>query len=158
MIEREMPEVAAPFIRVGQKTKVIDQTFRDAQAAAEQRIEQAVAMTPGASKEDFSEMKLTNYKSNMVEGEPAVNMPQPSQEFMQNVNRLQNAGVPVMQNGGMQLTGQAPAYSAATRAGIEPNAGARAMNRVRSMHASQGHVTTSNPALETQQPGYVPRT
>jgi hypothetical protein len=37
---------------------------------------------------------------------------------------------------------------------IMPNAGARAMNAVRSAHAAAGGTITDTPALETQQPGY----
>lgn len=59
---------------------------------------------------------------------------------------------------------QGMALSPAVQSGVYPNAGLRAMNQVRDAHAgfvaSTGHrasVTTSLPALETQQPGYRPR-
>lgn len=40
---------------------------------------------------------------------------------------------------------------------IEPNAGARAMRAVKTLHGSRGFSTTDVPALETQMPGYRPR-
>lgn len=157
--------VAAPYIALkgGAYAKAVDSVYEDSVAAADRRIEAAVAMTPGSSKEDFASLKITDFRSNMVEGERAVNMPQPSQEFYRNVTALQNAGVPVQQNGGMLLTGQAQQYSASTRSGPEPNAGARAMSRLRSAHVSNldpriKNAVSSVPAIETQQPGYTPRT
>lgn len=159
----EKNEVAAPYIALkgGAHARAVDQVYRDAERASEARIDAAVAMTPGASREDFSVLKITDYKANMTEGEAAVPMPQPSREFTQNVAALQNAGIPV-HNGGIDISGQIPAFSAQTRSGPFPNAGAQAMDRLRGAH--RGNVDprmntpiSSLPALETQAPGYVPR-
>lgn len=162
MSEEQKGRVAAPFLALkgGQYAKAVDQVYRDAERSSEARIEQAVAMTPGATKDDFSALKVTNYSTNMVEGESAVKL-QPSQEFQRNAATLQQAGVPI-QNGGMNLTGQHQMFSSQVRTGPEPNAGVRALDRLRSAH--RGNVdprmntpVSSLPALETQQPGYVPR-
>lgn len=162
--QKEMPEVAAPFIQLqgGARTKSIDKVYRDAEAAAESRMEQAAAMTPGASKSDFAGLKVSDYRSGMVEGESAVPMPTPSREFTDNVARLKSAGVPVQSNNGVDLSGQVAAFSNQTRMGPEPNAGVRAMDRLRAVH--KGNVDprmrtpiSSLPALETQNPNYVAR-
>lgn len=155
--------VSAPYIALkgGAYAKSVDKVYRDAEAASEVRMEQAAAMTPGASKSDFSALKITDYKP-MVEGESAVRMPQPSEEFNRNVAALQSAGVAVQQNGGIELSGQVQAFSNQTRVGPEPNAGVRAMDRLRTVHRSNvdprmSTPISSIPALETQRPGYVPR-
>jgi len=158
-------EVAMPalFLHGGARTRSIDKVYRDAEAASEVRIEEAAAMTPGAQRSDFSELKVTDFRSNMVEGETAVAIPQTSQEFQRHVSNLKSAGQQMTPNGGMVLTGQAQAYSAQTRTGPEPNAGARAMSRLRTIHASKvdprmNGAVSSLPALETTQPGYQSRT
>lgn len=162
--QKKMPEVAAPFIQLqgGARTKSIDKVYRDAEAASESRMEQAAAMTPGASKSDFSNLKVTDYRSGMIEGESAVPMPKTSREFNDNINKLQNGGIPVQPNNAIDLSGQVAAFSNQTRVGPEPNAGVRAMDRLRAVH--KGNVDprmrtpiSSLPALETQSPNYVPR-
>ncbi len=162
--QKKMPEVAAPFIQLqgGARTRSIDKVYRDAEAASEARMEQAAAMTPGASKSDFASLKVTDYRPGMVEGESAVPMPTPSREFTDNVARLKSAGVPVQSNNGVDLSGQVAAFSNQTRVGPEPNAGVRAMDRLRAVHKTNVDPRmrtpiSSLPALETQNPNYVPR-
>lgn len=167
----EKNAVSAPYIALkgGETARVIDKVYRDAEAAAEARIDQAVAMTPGSTREDFAQLKVTDYRPNMVEGEAAVRPPQVSQEFKNHVDMLRSAPpAPAMAhhgvtpNGMIQLNGQAQQYSAMTQAGPEPNAGAKAMKRVRATHAERvdprmNHAISDIPALETQAPGYLPR-
>jgi len=161
LMDRTKPEVAAPFIGLSARTRSIDRVYNDAVAASERRIEQAVAMTPGSSKEDFAHLKITDYRSGH-EGEPAVAMPQPSQVFQQNIAALQSGGVQTSGAGIVDISGQTQAFSHATRIGDTPNAGIRALDRLRGVH--RGNIDprmntpiSSLPALETQSPTYVPR-
>ena len=136
---KEMPEVAAPFIPLkgGAHSKAIDAVYRNAETSAEARIEQAVAMTPGSSREDFAHLKVTDYRPNMVEGEPAVRMPETSREFKQNVAALQSGGHTVHGAGVMDISAAMPQFAAATKTGPSPNAGDRARQRLRDMHAKR---------------------
>lgn len=167
----EKNEVSAPYIalRGGAVARTVDKVYRDAEAASLERIDQAVAMTPGSTREDFAQLKVTDYRSGMVEGDAAVRPPQVSREFQQHVDMLRSAPpAPTLQhhgvtpNGMLQLNGQAQAYSAMTQSGPEPNAGAKAMQRVRRAHAERVDPRMNNPvsdipALETTVPGYVHR-
>lgn len=160
----EKNEVAAPYLALkgGAFAKSVDQVYKDSERGAEARIEAAVAATPGSSKDDFAALKITDFRSNMVEGEAAAKMPEPSKEFTRNVAALQSGGVPVQQNGMMDLSGQTAAFSQSSRTGPEPNAGVRAMDRLRNMHKNNvdprmNTPISSIPALETQNPNYTPR-
>lgn len=161
--QKEMPEVAAPalFLMGGERTRVIDKVYTDAEKASEVRMERAAEMTPGAQKSDFADLKITNYRSGMGEGESAVPAPQVSKEFANNVAALKSGGVQV-QNNMVDLSGQTAAFSTQTRSGPEPNAGVRAMDRLRGAHRNNvdprmNGAISSIPALETQSPTYVPR-
>lgn len=165
------PQVAAPYLALkgGEHSRVVDKVYRDAEAASLQRIDEAVAMTPGSSREDFAQLKVTDYQAGMGEGDAAVRAPKVSPEFARHVEMLRAAPqAPTMAhngitpNGMIQLNGQAAQFSAATQTGPEPNAGAKAMQRVRRAHA--GHVDprmnnpiSEIPALEAVAPGYVQR-
>lgn len=163
------PEVAAPYIALkgGAYAKSVDNVYREAEMASEARMEMAAAMTPGATKEDFSGLKLTDYRSGMTQGETAIKMPEPSREFTQNLDNVAqfNKSIAPAQQIPMHYNqpGQAAAYSAQTRSGPYPNAGLRAMERVKAVHKAnvdpriQGTAISDTPALETRHPTYQRR-
>jgi ribosomal protein S27AE len=107
----------------------------------------------GLSAEEANVMRDTNHRDGLREGDtsfaPVVN----------DVSRMVDANPHAL--GFQGGAAQGVALSPQVQAGAFPNAGLRAMEQVRAAHqglvSSTGHkatVTSSLPALETQQPGY----
>lgn len=115
-------EVAAPYLALkgGAYKQAVDDVYRAAERTAEERIDQAVAMTPGSSRSDFSDLKVTNFRANMVEGESAAPpLPASAQQLQSHFSTA-----PLNQ------------FAGGTRSGPEPNKGVKVMDRVRSGHSN----------------------
>lgn len=137
--------ISSPGLLRKGAAKNVDGIYRAEEEASKARAE--MAMNLGATQEDANNIKLTNQRDNLREGDTAyvpVDNPvsrameaQPNFGFSQGANGL----------GYSQM-----AHSTAKP--TERNAGARAASSLKAFHQAQGHVTSDAPALETQQPGY----
>jgi DNA-directed RNA polymerase subunit RPC12/RpoP len=149
--EAEYPAaVVSPAIRRPIAANV-DNMIRGMEDGAQHRANIAMEQY-GLSTEEANQMKITNLKD-AREGEIAA-MP---------VNNAVTAAIDSNpQAYGFQGgAAQGAALSPYVQAGPFPNAGLAAMNQIRQEHSAlvqrSGHqavVSTSSPALETQQPGY----
>lgn len=143
-----MPRIATAL------AKGVDATYRAAEDGAEFRAQMAQEM--GLDKEAADSLKITDMRSGTRPGESAaVPVVNPVSEFM---DANPNAGG--FEAGAANYQG----YSEPVRTGAYPNAGARARAQVRNLHqrflqgsGHKGTVMSDAPALETLQPGYVPR-
>lgn len=128
------------------KGKSVDDTARALMDSSNHRAEQAAQML-GTSVSDMSDMKVTDLRSTKHEGEiaavPVVN------EVTRQMDMLAARGAPV----GFGAGATAVEHSAAVRSGEHPNMGAKMRSMI---HRSNGMVS-DRPALETLQPGYIPR-
>lgn len=98
-------EIAMPFIRSA-KTKANDQLYRQMEAASEQRAQEAASIL-NVPASDVSDLKMTNMRDGMKQGDTAI-IP------------VQNDVTRVMDNPNMaQVQQQAMAYAANTRVGPE---------------------------------------
>lgn len=111
------------------KTKAVDKTYRDIEAGSEVRVERAAEVT-GTAKEDMAALRITDMADNMRAGDIAA------KEADDAMKRLQSS---TPMNIGFQANGAefsngistgAVALNGNITTGIEPNAGARAAQRV----------------------------
>ena len=111
------------------KTKAVDKTYRDIEAGSEVRVERAAEVT-GTAKEDMAALRITDMADNMRAGDIAA------KEADAAMKRLQSS---TPMNIGFQANGAefsngistgAVALNGKITTGIEPNAGARAAQRV----------------------------
>lgn len=132
------PAITAPAL-MSARTRSIDGHM----TAMEESSYQHAAATGEPS------LKMTDMRTNLREGDITA-MP-----VNNDISRMIDANPGRFGfQGGQQ---QAVEYSQTAHTGYAPNAGVRALNALRSGHAASGGVTTSLPALETQQPGYRSR-
>ena len=143
-------EITMPFISTSGKTKAADKVYRDMEAGSQVRAEAAADMT-GQPVSEFSDLKITNLRDNMKQGEMAI---APVNNIVsQQMEAMKSRGMPV----GFGANGAG--FSGEVRSGPFANAGAKMIDVVRSQHAkSTGSVGMSSmPAVETLQPNYKPR-
>lgn len=137
-------EVVMPFIRSA-KTGANDKLYRDMERGSEVRA-QAAADLLGVPASEVSDIKITNMKDNMREGDDAAITPaNPVSQFM-----AANPGTTGFRGG------QGVEYSGAVQSGPHPNAGAKTRTALHDFHAklTQGAGVSERPANETMQPGY----
>lgn len=143
------PHIAKPI------RATVDNMHADMEAGAEFRA-QLLREKFGLSEEEANQIKETNSLDNLREGDTSA-IP---------VNNVVTQAIDANPQayGWQGGAAQGAALSPHVQAGPYPNAGARALATLRSVHqsvvASTGHRTAavSNlPALETQAPGYQPR-
>ena len=135
--------------------KIPEANYRAAEEGSIYRAQHAEEVL-GLDREAANQIKITNMRDNLREGDvAAMPAPTPVSDFMQ---ANPNAG------GFNYGAANYAEHSSAVTQGPFPNAGARAMADVRQAHArllaNSGHagaVTSSMPALETMAPGYRPR-
>jgi hypothetical protein len=111
------------------KTKAVDKTYRDMESGSEVRAQIGAEVT-GGTKEDMAALKITDMADNMRAGDIAA------KEADAAMKRLQ-AGTPMdigFQGNGAEFSAGisqgAVAVNGKITTGIEPNAGARAAQRV----------------------------
>lgn len=132
--------------------KVADATYRGMEESAQHRIEEAARMT-GQSESDFNDMKITNLKDNLREGDTAEIAPPPNEVstmIAQNPNVFGfQGGAPIA---GMPGNPTPAAMAAAAHQGPHAYAGLQAREMVKRHHGSMsGTPTTETPSLEVQQ-------
>ena len=120
--------VVMPFIRSARVTAT-DKTYRDIEAGSEQRVERAAELT-GSTKDDMSSPKITDLNDNMRAGDIAMRDADQAMARLQKDTPMQ---IGFQANGSGYSDGVsagAVAYNGKITTGIEPNAGARAAQRV----------------------------
>lgn len=147
--------VASPHI--GRPIRgIVDKQYRDMEQGSIDRANMAMEEF-GLDTAAANEMKLTNMRDGLREGDTS---------FVPVNNEVSRAldAAPPGQFGFQGGAAQGIGYSANVATGPLPNAGARAAAMVRQKHASftataghTGATTSSNPALETTNPGYKTR-
>ena len=128
--------------------KAGDMTYRMMEGQAEERITAAAEMT-GQPREDFNDMKITNLKDNLREGDIAA-MPEPTNPVTQRMAEMQARGLPVGFGAGAQY---AAGMAAAAHSGPDAYAGVKTRSMVRQHHAAAGNVVTDTPTLEAIKAG-----
>jgi hypothetical protein len=143
-------EVVMPFISTSGKTKAADNVYKAMEAGSQVRAEAASEMT-GQPVSEFSDLKITNMRDNLKQGEMAI--APVNNSVTQQMDAMKSRGMPV----GFGTNGAG--FSGDVRSGKYANAGAKMIDVVRSQHAkATGSVGMSSmPAIETLQPGYKPR-
>ncbi len=134
-------DIVLPFIR-SSKMKATDDTYRQMEAASEQRAQQAAELA-GVPVSEMSGLKITNLQDARHEGQvAAVPVSNPVTQFMEQTKV-----------GGYQ---DGSGFAATVGTGYAPNEGAKMRTLLHSQHGERaGHGTTSDrPANETLQPGY----
>jgi hypothetical protein len=128
--------VVMPFIRSA-RMAATDKTFRDIEAGAETRVERAAELT-GATKDEMSSLKITNIHDNMKQGDIASMEVAQADAALQRLQASSPMKIGFQPNGAEFSAGIAQgavAVNGQITTGIEPNAGARAAQRVaRKMH------------------------
>ena len=120
--------VVMPFIRSA-KTTTTDKVYRDMEAGSEVRVDRAAELT-GATRDEMSSLKITDMQDNMREGDMAARA---ADEAMKRLQSSTPMPIGFQQNGAEFSTGIAQgavALNGKITTGIEPNAGARAAQRV----------------------------
>lgn len=145
----ERDEVAMPFISK-RADKSPDAIYRAMEEGSEHR-QQVAAEALGVPKAELSDMKITDMKDGLREGDTAVR--EVVNPVTQQMDAMRRQGLPV----GFGVNGTT--YSGQVQSGPFPNAGARTQNLIRSRHAQEwalpnAAVTSELPALETEAPGY----
>ena len=145
--DRADDDIPMPMI-LHSKSKTFDKVYRDMEKGSEFRA-QAAAELAGCSASEMSNLKITNMKDNVREGESSdVAINNPVTQFMAaNPNSAGFRGADGL------------GYSTGTQAGPFPNAGAKMRTSLQQHHAalSHGSAVSDRPALETIQPGYRQR-
>jgi hypothetical protein len=111
------------------KTKAVDKTYRDIEAGSEVRVERAAELT-GGTKEDMAALKITNMADNMRAGDIAAKEADAAMRRLQSSTPME---IGFQANGAEFSSGisqGAVAVNGKITTGIEPNAGARAAQRV----------------------------
>ena len=143
--ERADDDIVMPAF-LSAKTRATDQCARDMMDSSITRAEKAADML-GVPVSEMSDMKVTDLKPTKHEGDvaiaPVVN------EVTQRMDAMAARGLPV----GFGAGPTGAEYCTAVASGPFPNVGAKMRSMI---HAANGSVS-DRPALETQQPGYVPR-
>ena len=135
------------------RARSVDAHYRSAEEGSEYRA--TVAREMGLDAEAANQLKLTNQKDGLREGDiAAVPVNNAVTQFMAQAP----SGTPV----GYVTNG--PGYSGAVASGPFPNAGALTQSHIRQQHqrflAGSGHKGTTScdaPAIETMNPNYQPR-
>jgi hypothetical protein len=120
--------VVMPFIRSA-KMKANDKVYRDIEQGSEVRAGIAAEMT-GASKEDMAALKISDMADNMRAGDMAAKEADAALQRLQSSSPMQ---IGFQTNGAEFSSGistGAVAVNGKITTGIEPNAGARAAQRV----------------------------
>ena len=133
-------DISMPAI-IGARTKVADETYRQLETTSEYRASQAAELA-GCSVSDMSEVKVTNIRDNLRQGEIAA-VPV-NNEVTQRMAAMQARGLPVGFN-----QGAGAGYSSTVAEGAFPNMGAKMRTVIAGMNNAP-----DRPALETLQPGY----
>lgn len=144
--------LAAPYLATG-AAKNADGVVRAMEEGADWRARKA-AESFGATTAEANGLKLTNLRDNARAGETAA-IPVVNDVTRHMAATADLQGAPAMGHVGAE---QAIQYSGQVTTGPTPNAGARAANALRNLHAGQGNVVTNTPALETMSPLYQRRT
>jgi len=114
------------------RVKATDKTYRDIEAGSETRVERAAEIT-GSTKEDMSALKITNMNDNMRHGDIASMEMKQADAAMERLKASSPMNIGFQPNGaeyGQGIAQGAVAVNGKITTGIEPNAGARAAQRV----------------------------
>ena len=120
--------VVMPFIRSA-KMSATDKTYRDIEAGSEARVDRAAELT-GATREEMSSLKISDMNDNMRPGDMAAKEADAAMSRLQSSSPMQ---IGFQQNGAEFSAGIAQGavvVNGKITTGIEPNAGARAAQRV----------------------------
>jgi hypothetical protein len=141
-------EVEIPSF-LSMKTRNTDAVYRHAEIASEHRAHMAADML-GVPVSEVSDMKITNMRDNMREGDIAAMPPQKTAVTRAMENSPQFGFNP---NQGVE-------YSHGVQSGPYANSGVNFLQKLREHHVrtadprQAGKVSSDLPALETMQPGY----
>ena len=135
-------ETAVPYISFG-KGKVqkqsADQTYRQYEAATEERAKEAASILNVPTAE-MSDLKVTNMNTQLRQGDYAV------KPVDNDVSRFMQTNSQIVQN--MNNPQVAMGYAAAAHTGKDAYAGAKAASMLRGIHESRGMPTSSVPTKE----------
>jgi hypothetical protein len=123
--------VVMPFIRSA-KMGANDKVYRDIEAGSEARVERAAELT-GATRDDMSSLKITNMHDNMKLGDIASMETSQAEAALARLQASSPMKIGFQPNGAEFSSGIAQgavAVNGKVTTGIEPNAGARAAQRV----------------------------
>lgn len=136
-----------PHLATG-RGKAVDDVYRAMEEGADFRARKAADM--GASSAEAAGLRITNMRDGLREGDTA-NIP------VENVVTRAMSAVPPSMVGNVSAD-QAMQYSGAVMNGPAPNAGARSIRALRSLHNTmERQPVYDNPALETKNPNYQRR-
>jgi hypothetical protein len=141
--DREDDDIVLPFVRSSERSKTIDNVYRDMERGSEQRAQMAAEMT-GAPVSEMSDLRITNLNDRQRPGDIAAQpVNNPVSQFMQ-----ANPGI-----AGFAANGAA--FAGGVSAGHLPNVGAKMRSFIQGQHSASGHVTSEIPTIETHyNPGY----
>lgn len=123
--------VVMPFIRSA-RMAATDKTYRDIESGSEERVARAAELT-GSTKEDMASLKITNIHDNMKQGDIASMEVAQADAALQRLQASSPIKIGFQPNGAEFSAGIAQgavALNGKVTTGIEPNAGARAAQRV----------------------------
>jgi hypothetical protein len=123
--------VVMPFIRSARMTAT-DKTYRDIESGSEERVARAAELT-GSTKEDMASLKITNIHDNMKHGDIASMETSQADAALARLQASSPTPIGFQPNGAEFSQGIAQgavAVNGKITTGIEPNAGARAAQRV----------------------------
>jgi hypothetical protein len=140
--------LAAPALAKG-TARNVDGVILAMEEGARFRAQKAADM--GLSSAEASGLQITDQRDNMHSGETA-NVPVVN-DVTRHMAALAASGAAV----GHVPAAQYAKEMAAVASGPSPNAGARAGQKLKMLHGSQGGVTSEAPALETLNPNYQRR-
>ena len=142
--------IAIPFLSSA-KNRSADSVYKAMEKSTEHQVHMAAEMS-GLPASEFSDMKLTDMKDNLREGD--ISVKEVSNPVTQNMATLQQHGAQVgFSNNGLN-------YSQGVQSGPYPNVGAKMIDVIRGRHQKNadprqaGAIASNMPALETLQPGY----
>lgn len=135
--------IVAPHVKNRVIVQAVDQTYRQMEAGAEHQIQEAARMT-GLDASEFANMKITDMKDNLREGDvaavPVNNVVSQAMAAAPNLTGFQN------QN--------ALGYAAAAHVGSDAHAGAKTASMLRQAHAAKhGNAVHEVPTAETLKRG-----
>ena len=145
--------ICMPSIKT-MRTKSIDSTYREIEAASEQRVLQAAEMA-GCDPSEMASLKITNLNDRRDAEIAAIPVNNVVTQQMDYVNarggHLGFQGGNGAEYGTDIHTGAVTVDGRVVATGVQPNAGIRARN---SLQRALPPVRSELPGLETQQPGY----
>ena len=151
--DRADDDVVMPNI-LSFSTRCSDGVYKAMERASEERVYQAAEMA-GCDASDMKDLKITNLRDNMKQGEIAA-MP-----VVNDVTRQMDAIRAANPNAQVGFGGPDAGigFSAAVPTGYEASAGARMQRTMRQVHSDRlgGTASSDLPARELFQPGYRPR-